>query len=80
MSENATKSGSFWRTLPGFLTAIGGVITALATLVAALSAAGFFHSKPPSSPTPAQVVSASDGKNRTSSSPLSLVLPVRING
>jgi hypothetical protein len=36
------EAGSFWTTLPGILTAIGGIIIAIATLVGALSAAGIW--------------------------------------
>ncbi len=39
---------SFWTTLPGILTAIGGIILAVATLVGALHAAGLFTLNNPS--------------------------------
>ena len=46
MSED-TRSGGFWRTIPGILTAATATITALAGLVAALAQAGIFSSAPP---------------------------------
>ena len=45
MPEDA-KSGGFWRSAPGMLTAAAGIITATAGLVAALSQAGFLRPEP----------------------------------
>ena len=36
------KTQSWWQTVPGILTAIGGVITAVATLIGVLSQSGVF--------------------------------------
>lgn len=44
-SKGPTKS--FWETVPGIITGIGGTITALATLVAALVSAGIIKSPTP---------------------------------
>ena len=40
---NTELKNSWWHTLPGLLTAIGGFITAIATLVTALYQAGIFE-------------------------------------
>lgn len=40
--SDESKSGSFWTTLPGILTGIAAIITAVGGLVAALAAAGVF--------------------------------------
>lgn len=42
---------SFWQTLPGILTALAALITAVAGLAAALSASGIFHTLPRETPT-----------------------------
>ena len=42
------KSTGWWQTLPGIITAIAGMLTALAALVAAVKQAGWFDSRPPS--------------------------------
>lgn len=44
-----TRSGGFWRSIPGILTAAAGTITAMAGLVAALSQAGFLDRAPDAS-------------------------------
>lgn len=41
-TSNEAKSGSFWTTLPGILTGIAAIITAVGGLIAALAAAGVF--------------------------------------
>src|SRR5215207_8285776 len=46
-------SRSFWVTAPGLITAIGGLLTAIAVLVGALSAAGVIGGEDASSPTSA---------------------------
>ncbi len=51
-SEKST--GSWWATLPGILTGIGGIIGATAALLVALNTIGWFDRKPPA-PTPAPV-------------------------
>lgn len=42
------KSRGWWQTLPGIITAIAGMLTALAALVAAVKQSGWFDSPPPS--------------------------------
>ncbi len=42
---NNETNKSWWHTLPGVLTAAGGVITAIATLITALYQAGYFSSE-----------------------------------
>lgn len=44
--ENGSR-GSWWATLPGFLTALGGLVAAVASLVVALNQAGLFDPSPP---------------------------------
>src|SRR5262245_25468221 len=49
--ENSEGSRSFWVTAPGLITAVGGLLTAIAVLIGALSAAGVIGgaAEPPSS-------------------------------
>jgi hypothetical protein len=42
---------SFWKTLPGILTALGGVIVAITGLIAGLANAGLLSARPTASPT-----------------------------
>jgi len=49
MTEQQTPK-SWWQTLPGTLTAIGGVITAVATLIGVLSQSGMFDNNAESQP------------------------------
>ena len=44
-----SKSQGWWHTLPGFLTAVAAILTAVAGLVVALHQTGFFDGKPPPS-------------------------------
>jgi hypothetical protein len=58
MSESQPESDpsgarSFWSTLPGMLTAVGGIIAAIAALLSALVAAGLVGGKPTPPPPPA---------------------------
>lgn len=50
MREDEKAKGSWWHTLPGTLTALSGVVTAVAGLLVALNQTGFFNfkDKPPS--------------------------------
>lgn len=50
--SNSSDDGSrsFWVTAPGFITAIGGLLTAIAVLIGALSAAGVIGGEDASSP------------------------------
>lgn len=43
---------SFWSTLPGIMTAVGGVIGAIAALITALASAGVFSPAPTATPLP----------------------------
>lgn len=57
----AGGSTSFWRTLPGLLTALAALLTAIGTLVAALATAGFFDTAANGSgPTAPPVTSTSE--------------------
>ena len=57
MTAPESKSDkSFWTTLPGILTGIAAVLTAIATLIGALSAAGIISFQ---SPTPPPSITAS---------------------
>ena len=58
MSEDDKPKGSWWQTVPGTLTALSGVFTAVAGLLVALNQTGFLglKEKPPT----AAVVSSSD--------------------
>lgn len=53
MPENQ-KPQSWWQTLPGILTAMAGVITAIATLIGVLSQSGMFDDKTTPQPQVAQ--------------------------
>ena len=59
--EKKEEEKSFWKTLPGILTGIAAVLTALAGLVAALNTAGVFSPKAgaPLTPTTAAPVTGS---------------------
>ncbi len=48
--QKPAEQRSFWATLPGIMTAVGGVIGAIAALISALAAAGVFAR--PATPTP----------------------------
>ncbi|MCK0138675.1 hypothetical protein [Aliiroseovarius sp. F47248L] len=50
---NKPEDKSFWKTVPGILTGIAAVVTAVATLLAAADKAGFFTSDAPSPPSQA---------------------------
>jgi hypothetical protein len=51
------KTATFWRTLPGILTGIAGVLTAVVALIAALTNAGRLGTAPPTVTNPRVVVS-----------------------
>jgi hypothetical protein len=53
-AKSQKSTGSWWATLPGILTGIGGIIGAIAALIVALNTIGWFDRKPPAS-TPAPV-------------------------
>jgi hypothetical protein len=59
------KSQSWWETIPGILTAVAGIISAIAMLIVALNKAGFFEKigKVPDSPTRGTSVTVSGDKN-----------------
>lgn len=44
MGDSETPQGSWWRTLPGLLTAIAGILTAFTGLIVGLHQAGLLHS------------------------------------
>jgi|WetSurMetagenome_2_1015567.scaffolds.fasta_scaffold68432_2 hypothetical protein len=54
------EAGSFWTTLPGIITAIGGIIIAIATLVTALHGAGMW---PPSTTQSVSISSPKSNEN-----------------
>ena len=54
MSNNG-KGKSFWHTLPGILTGIAAIITAITGLVLGLSATGIFNLSSPSQSTPTPI-------------------------
>ena len=73
-SSKNNSAQSFWSTLPGILTAVAAVITAVGGLIAALAAAGVFT--PRSRPAPSGVTNpisisafSSSGQNSQSSIP-----------
>jgi len=43
MESQDAEQKSFWRTLPGIITAVAGIITAVTGLIIALNQAGLFH-------------------------------------
>ena len=56
--SNPPSSQSFWTTLPGVLTAVGGLIAGIAALLTALVSAGVLGGKPTPSPVPVVVATA----------------------
>ena len=56
--SNPPSAQSFWSTLPGVLTAVGGLIAGAAALLTALVSAGVLGNKPTSSPVPVVVATA----------------------
>ena len=60
-TKSAKSTGSWWATLPGILTGIGGIIGAIASLIVALNTIGWFDRKPPA-PTPAPVSAPSKSR------------------
>jgi hypothetical protein len=59
MPESNTPSAtSFWSTFPGVLTALGGIIAAIAALLTALASTGVLGGKPPVTPVPVATVTA----------------------
>lgn len=65
--NNEEKKGSFWTTVPGCITAIGGLVSVVIAGVVALSAAGFIQ--PPFMPTAAPS-SVSDSNSSIESVPI----------
>jgi len=57
--SNPSGAKSFWTTLPGVLTAVGGIIAGTAALLTALVSAGMLGNKPPPSPLPVATATAS---------------------
>ena len=58
--QSESKSSSWWQTAPGVLTAVGGILTALAALVGALHQAGLFT---PATPKPPEVSQPSSSRS-----------------
>ena len=56
--SNASAVKSFWSTLPGVLTAVGGIIAGTAALLTALVSAGVVGGKPTPPPPPAATATA----------------------
>lgn len=56
--SNPSGAKSFWSTLPGVLTAVGGIIAGTAALLTALVSAGVVGSKPTPPPPPAATATA----------------------
>ena len=50
--SNPSGAKSFWSTLPGVLTAVGGIIAGTAALLTALVSAGVLGDKPTATPVP----------------------------
>jgi|WetSurMetagenome_2_1015567.scaffolds.fasta_scaffold289547_2 hypothetical protein len=55
---NPSGAKSFWSTLPGVLTAVGGIIAGTAALLTALVSAGVLGGKPTATPVPVVTVTA----------------------
>ena len=55
---NPSGAKSFWSTLPGVLTAVGGIIAGTAALLTALVSAGVVGGKPPATPVPVVTATA----------------------
>ena len=56
--SNPPSSRSFWTTLPGVLTAVGGLIAGIAALLTALVSAGALGGRPTPIPAPIAVATA----------------------
>lgn len=62
MPDEPSKSQSWWQTLPGILTAVAAIITAITGLIVALNQAGGFSRESNSaSPSPTQTAALSAG-------------------
>ena len=75
MTDDEKTKGSWWQTVPGILTALAGVFTAAAGLLAALNQTGLFSIKEKSAPS--SVVSSSDAVKRTQEAKPSAADPVK---
>ena len=75
MTNDEKTKGSWWQTVPGILTALAGVFTAAAGLLAALNQTGLFSIKEKSAPS--SVVSSSDAVKRTQEAKPSAADPVK---
>lgn len=51
MTDNEPKAGSWWSTMPGILTGIAALVTAVAGLLAAIGQFGWLDPKPDEGPT-----------------------------
>jgi hypothetical protein len=56
--SNPSGAKSFWSTLPGVLTAVGGIIAGTAALLTALVSAGVLGGRPVASPVPVVIATA----------------------
>jgi hypothetical protein len=56
--SNPSGARSFWSTLPGVLTAVGGIIAGTAALLTALVSAGVLDGKPTATPVPVVTATA----------------------
>ncbi len=67
---------SFWATLPGIFTAVGGLIAAVATLITALASVGVFSPKATATPVVADVTQTA----APTQSPLATAAPAELPG
>ena len=70
--KNIEPKGSFWTTVPGCITAIGGLVSVVVAAVVALSAAGFIKPPIPATATPPAIATASNSNSVVGSAPLVL--------
>ena len=73
--SNPSGAKSFWSTLPGVLTAVGGIIAGTAALLTALVSAGVLGGKPAATPVP--VVTATAPPPTATAFPLEPTAPTR---
>ncbi|HYB44051.1 MAG TPA: hypothetical protein VEL75_19885, partial [Candidatus Methylomirabilis sp.] len=71
MDDGAKSNGSWWRTLPGVLTAAAATITALAGLLVALHQSGLIGGGAQQSPPPSTVQARPDPAAPSSPPPAS---------
>lgn len=73
MSEkHDEKKGSFWTTVPGCITAIGGLISVIVAAVVALSAAGFIEPPFPATATPLVAATISNSNPAAENAPVAI--------